>query len=473
MKMMGINFFTLSFEPGMEKLFKARYFKDSLTQFRVSFFLVMLLYALFIILDKRVASEFYEQFFVIRFHFVVPFLLGVLLFSFTPWFERVWQPLLMASFIVSGVGIAIMTILKPDNYIYYAGMMLIFSAGYFFIKLRFFYATIAGWSTLITFNLLSVIKFNGINETLITINFFYISANVIGMMAAYYIEFYSRRDFHQQTQLEAERTKISKINKSLGQKVNERTKEISQKNKELIIAKDRAVASDKMKSKFLANVSHELRTPLNAITGYAQLILMEENLQDELIENAEVILLNGEKLERMVGLITEISDIQAGGVKIKYEKVNLNEVILSVVERFADSPLIDGKELEIKTSFDLSDDILIETVERKRIQQIFENLYENALKFTRYGEVIIGYTKKDHSIECFVKDTGSGIPENIREFIFNRSMEFAGLETHNDKGAGLGLRFCWLIVNLYKGEIWFDTRPDHGTDFYFTIPCAQ
>jgi signal transduction histidine kinase len=473
MKMMGINPFTLSFEPEMEIRFKARYFKDSLTQFRVAFFLVMLLYALFIILDKRVAAEFYDEFFSIRFHIVVPFLLAVLLFSFTPWFERYWQPLLVSSFVVAGAGIAVMTILKPDNYIYYAGMMLIFSAGYFFIKLRFFYATIAGWATLIIFNLLSVIEFDGINETLITINFFYISANLIGMLAAYYIEFYSRRDFHQQIQLEEERAKISEINRSLEQKVDERTKEIRQKNIELTKAKDRAVASDKMKSKFLANVSHELRTPLNAITGYAQLILMEENLEDELVENAEVILLNGEKLERMVGLITEISDIQAGGVKIKYEKVKLNEAILSVVERYADSPLIDGKELEIKTSFDLSDDVVIETIERKRILQIFGNLYENALKFTRSGEIIIGYTKKDHCIECFVKDTGTGIPENIREFIFNRSMEFAGIETHNDKGAGLGLRFCWLIVNLYKGKIHFDTRPGHGTDFYFTIPCAQ
>ncbi len=478
MKKMGINPFTLLFNNDEEFAFKEKYFRDSLSQFRIAFFLVMLLYGLFFILDKRIVGEYYDYFFAIRFYFVLPFLLGVFLFSFTKWFERFWQPLLAASFIAAGIGIAEMTTKIPTNYVYYAGMMLIFSAGYFFIKLRFLYATIAGWTTLIIFNLLFI--FRGvanlevsIAEFLFTINFFYISANIIGMMAAYYIELYSRRDFQQQKQLEAERRKIIEINRSLEQKVDERTTELQQKNREITIAKNRAEASDLMKSKFLANVSHELRTPLNAVNGYAQLILLEDSLPQELAENTEEILFNGQKLERMIELIAEISGIESGAVTIKSEKVDLNNLIRTVVESHADSPWIVGKNLEIKSTFDLPDNYPIETIESKRIAQLFENLYENALKFTTQGTVEIGYSKKENHIECFVKDSGAGIPEEYRDIIFNNAMEFAGKETHNDKGAGLGLRFCKLIVSLYDGDIRFDSKPESGTKFHFTIPYTQ
>jgi signal transduction histidine kinase len=470
MKMMGINPFTLSFGKEYEVSFKKKYFLDSLLQFRVAFFLVMFLYGLFIILDKRIVTDYYQQFFAIRFYFVLPFLLFVFIFSFTPWFERFWQRLLTISFIIAGTGIAIMTITVPSNYAYYAGTMLIFSAGYFFIKLRFFYASIAGWGTLIIFNVLSVVTPEVTTNTLITINFFYVSANIIGMVAAYYIEFYTRRDFYLQRQLESERKKVMDANRLLEHKVNERTQQIRQKNKELILAKNKAEYSDRMKSKFLGNVSHEIRTPLNAISGYSQLILMEPESPDEVTENAQVVLLNSQKLERMIDLLIEISDIESGAVSIKYENINLNQLIKNVIAEFEGDFIHGQKHIEIKTSFDLPDNKEISTIEKNRIRQLYENLFENSLKFTRQGHIEIGYSVKNRKIECFVKDTGEGIPIELQERIFDRAMQFAGKETHNEKGAGLGLRFCKLIVNLYHGEIWFNSKKDVGTNFFFTIP---
>ena len=88
-----------------------------------------------------------------------------------------------------------MTMLAPENYAYYAGMMLVFSAGYFFIKLRFFFATIAGWSILIMYNIGAIYYIHTPNDLLINNNFFFISANLIGMFAAYNIEYYARRNF--------------------------------------------------------------------------------------------------------------------------------------------------------------------------------------------------------------------------------------------------------------------------------------
>ncbi len=141
---MEYNRITLAFPRKQESGFLVNYFRSSLTQFRISFVLVAVMYGIFGYLDSRMVPEFAIIFQIIRFVFVVPLLLFVLIISYTKYFLKIWQELLLISFIIAGTGISIMTMLVPENYAYYAGMMLIFSAGYFFIKLRFFYSTLAG-----------------------------------------------------------------------------------------------------------------------------------------------------------------------------------------------------------------------------------------------------------------------------------------------------------------------------------------
>ena len=150
---MKFNTFTLAFPDKSERSFRTKYFHDSLIQLRVSLVLVTFLYGVFGYLDQLVVKHYESLFHLIRYGIVVPLLTSVFLFSFSKHFIRVWQELLFFCVVVGGLGIAVMTIKAPENSIYYAGLMLIFSAGFFFIKLRFLMATLACWVVLLLFNL--------------------------------------------------------------------------------------------------------------------------------------------------------------------------------------------------------------------------------------------------------------------------------------------------------------------------------
>ena len=230
---MQFNKITLSFPEKEERLFLEEYFLDSILQFRIAFLLVTFLYGIFGYLDSLMFPEFIRIFHAIRYIFVVPLLSVVFLLSFTKVFKKIWQELILISFIIGGTGIGVMIMFAPENFAYYGGMMLVFFAGYFFIKLRFFLASIAGWATLILFNIGAIFYSHIPSEMLINYNFFFISANIIGMFAAYNIEYYARRNFFLNLELINERLIVEEINKNLERVVVERTKE-------LVLAKETA-----------------------------------------------------------------------------------------------------------------------------------------------------------------------------------------------------------------------------------------
>ncbi|MBU1370000.1 MAG: hypothetical protein KJ754_07330, partial [Bacteroidetes bacterium] len=205
---MKYNKITLSFAEKEERLFREAYFFESIIQFRIAFLLLIVLYAVFGYLDKLIVPQHANSFHIIRFLIVIPTLSIVFILSFTAIFRKIWQVLLLISFITAGVGIGIMTMVAPENYAYYGGMMLVFSAGYFFIKLRFFFATIAGWTVLLVFNIGAIFFSQMSGLLIINNNFFFISINLIGMFAAYNIEHYARRNFFLNRRLEREKLHV-------------------------------------------------------------------------------------------------------------------------------------------------------------------------------------------------------------------------------------------------------------------------
>jgi signal transduction histidine kinase len=467
-KSMGLNPITLSFPDQTERQFLKRYLQDSLFQLRVAFVLVIFLYSLFGFLDVMKVPEEAAYFHRIRFLWVVPLLSVVYLLSFTKLFARIWQELLMLSFVVAGGGIALMIIKVPENFAYYGGMMLIFAAGYFFIKLRFFGASVAGWLTLFIFDIAAAYAGTIDLLTLVTINFFYISINIIGMMAAYYIELYARRDFFLNNELTHEQEKVLEANRTLEHKVIERTAQLTQRNIELITAKEQAERSDKFKSLFLANMSHEIRTPMNGILGFAELI-RETDDPDEIAENVDIIITNGKHLLGLINDIVDISKIEAGLMELKSQPFDLNELMRELHAFFENDAIVLRKGLEIRMHCDLQNGVKI-TSDHMRLKQVLVNLLKNACKFTQKGSVEFGYHFDDDNLIFSVKDTGIGIAEEEKEMIFQRFMQAATSITPNEEGSGLGLTITKAIVNVMGGDIWLESTVGEGSTFYFNLP---
>jgi diguanylate cyclase (GGDEF)-like protein len=224
---MKLNLLTLKFSGDsstLEEPFLSDYCRRSLFHIRISLALGALLYAAFGILDAVLMPEQKYTAWLIRFVIVCPVLLGIFLTSFSKFFERYMQPLLAGDLILAGGGIICMIVIAPTqvSYSYYAGLMLVFMWGYTFIRVRFLWASLAGWVQVVLYEIAAIWIIPTPFSVLLSNNFFFISASVIGMLACYSIEFYARRDFFLTQQLEMEREKISRINRALEQEIIER-----------------------------------------------------------------------------------------------------------------------------------------------------------------------------------------------------------------------------------------------------------
>lgn len=219
---------TLAFPGEQEKAFQAVFFKDSLPVTRIALFLSGLLYALFGYLDYLMVGEHLLLFLTIRFGIVIPFITSVILASFMHFFQKVWQHLLLAAMLLGGAGISVMIGQFPENGSYYGGLMLIFFAGYFFVRLRFFWATLGGWGNLIIFNIIMAYAPDIDYDLLFSFNFFYLAANLIGMFAAYYIEISSRKNFLLNQQLIEKKKELEDVNLNLEAMVENRTRDLAE-----------------------------------------------------------------------------------------------------------------------------------------------------------------------------------------------------------------------------------------------------
>lgn len=228
---MRINPITLAFINNQELEYQKVFFKDSLPIVRVALLATSVLYGLFSITDFMVVGEHLSLFIFIRFIVVIPIIMGVFILSFYPLFIKVWQQLIFAAYVIGGIGICIMIVHLPANTTYYGGLMLIFSSGYFFIRLRFIIATIGGWLIFIAFNLLTVFMAEIDLAFLISYNFFYLSANFIGMFASYYIEISDRKNFFLNQQLNEKKFELENINSYLENMVEDRTKDLAESEK--------------------------------------------------------------------------------------------------------------------------------------------------------------------------------------------------------------------------------------------------
>ncbi len=237
---------------------------------------------------------------------------------------------------------------------------------------------------------------------------------------------------------------------------------------DLIIAKDKAEESDRLKSAFLANMSHEIRTPLNSIIGFSELLAdsdFEEEQKDEFIQH---IITNGNNLLNIISDIMDISKMESGELKIYVKQINAQKFITNVKDQFALH--FDRKSIQFKINHPETPDEIFVFADPDRLKQIFNNLISNALKFTTEGYVQIGYESKGDTILFSVKDTGIGIPVEYHEKIFERFRQVEESKNRKFGGNGLGLAITRNLINQMGGKIWLESESGKGSSFYFTLP---
>jgi signal transduction histidine kinase len=240
----------------------------------------------------------------------------------------------------------------------------------------------------------------------------------------------------------------------------------------MLRAKQKAEASDLLKSAFLANMSHEIRTPLNAIVGFSQIILDENLPIEERDKFYDYIDQNSNQLINLVNDIIDLSKLESNQLIIRETPTNLNQVIedMHMVTQ-NEKKLREKEHLLILVDKDLPDDQAMLLVDPYRLKQILTNLLVNAIKFTPKGFIQFGYRVKDSdTLLFFVRDTGIGIPEEKQEDIFNYFKQVENSLNRGNIGTGLGLSISRKLVDLMQGTIWVQSEPGKGTSFFFTIP---
>lgn len=234
---------------------------------------------------------------------------------------------------------------------------------------------------------------------------------------------------------------------------------------ELLIEKEKAESSDKLKSAFLANMSHEIRTPLNAIVGFSELLAIAQD-DAEKESYKDIIKKNNNLLLQLINDILDLSKIEANTLDFSYADFDVNELIREIVMTTTFRCQETKPNIEIQSAIPL--DICVIHSEWIRLSQILNNFITNALKFTEQGHIKIGYETFKEGLRFFVEDTGIGIKEDRVDQVFDRFVKL----NSNQQGTGLGLSICQSIVEKMGGEIGVNSTFGVGSTFWFYLPLS-
>jgi signal transduction histidine kinase len=251
--------------------------------------------------------------------------------------------------------------------------------------------------------------------------------------------------------------------------------ELKQNNEKLDSANRKLRELDKLKSNFLSIATHELRTPLSVILGYNA--MLAETLQDRLDEPEKQTMVESiaacKRLIRLVNSMLDISQIEAGKMKMNFAAADLRHVVGAVATLFQQ----DARGKNIRLGVELPSRLPRVKIDAERIEQVLVNLIGNALKFTPTGGSIlirVRHHTDSREIEVGVQDTGIGIATEDQPKIFDEFAQIhqSGTKRHRD-GSGLGLAITKRIVEAHEGQLCVTSRPGSGSTFSFTLPIKS
>jgi signal transduction histidine kinase/ActR/RegA family two-component response regulator len=490
-----VNYLTLTFTDNLyqcEKEFQDDYFKRSLNPFRFSLILSMIFYGAFAILDAATVPTLKEMFWFIRFGIVFPVLIVVYIFSYSRLFKKYMQFIITCIMFITGFGIIIMIIYaaKVENYSYYAGLILIFIFGYTFIRARFIYASIAGWSIVILYEISAVWISHTPATILVNNNYFFISANIIGMFISYFLELSARKEFYMRILLEQEKENVKSANNALEKRVEERTKQLLSANldlkkeieirqkfeRERVELEKKLFQLQKMETigTLAGGIAHDFNNILTPILGYTDMareeLPEESNLRFDLEQINNAALRGKDLVQQILTFSREVN--------FNKKPIQLQPVIWETLNLLKASfpPSVEIKHhLDSKTGTVLADPT--------HIHQIVMNLCTNAnhamvktggileIKLEKvkvdqkFAETIPNLKKGDY-VRLTISDTGHGMDIKTKERIFEPF--FTRKEVGS--GSGLGLSVVHGIINNYGGAIVVDSNPGKGTTFTIYLP---
>lgn len=263
-----------------------------------------------------------------------------------------------------------------------------------------------------------------------------------------------------------------KLRLKANRKLKDQNKSLEEAEKLLILQKEQAERADMSKSVFLANMSHDIRSPMNAIIGFSDIVAQSLQSDNKAIEYLNYVKQSGNSLLRLIDDIIDIAKIEAGQLKLRKQAFGLNVLMNELFVSF--QTIINQKpnnKVLIKLNIPSNCDNIGINSDEMRLKQVLTNFLSNAVKFTDEGIIELGYRflPEDNMI-FYVKDSGVGISKDQQELIFQRFGQVEESYTRNYTGTGLGLAISQNIIDMLGGDIWVESEPGIGANFFFKIP---